>query len=178
MSGENRASFEKAHNMFWQGFQIDSHPQGPCKGPVGPLGALGVAGIPAMQSCGCGKGGAGCSSSSTSTTSSSKAVDPPKWTDVYPQGSKAGNEEQKLFIALARNPKWKFRSVTHLSKEANLTKERVEQILQKYYKKGMVFPNPKQEDQWAYWERCPELLPGNIKSIAEADQDKRCEDAA
>jgi hypothetical protein len=102
---------------------------------------------------------------------------PPKWIDIYPQGTKEGDEEQRLFIALARSPKWKFRSVTHLSKQANLTKERVEQILQKYYKKGMVFPSPTQEDQWGYWERVPELLPGNNKSVAEADQDKRCEDA-
>jgi hypothetical protein len=102
---------------------------------------------------------------------------PPEWQDVYPQGTKAGNEEQRLFIALARNPKWKFRSVVHISKEANLTKERVEQILQKYYKKGMVFPNPKQEDQWGYWERVPELLPGSQPSLAEKDQDKRIEGA-
>jgi len=106
---------------------------------------------------------------------SNKSKNPPKWTSVYPQGTKEGDEEQRLFIALSRNPKWKFRSITHLAKEANLTKERVEKILQKYHKKNMVFSNPKQEEQWAYWERAPELLPDDEKSLVEKDQEKRIE---
>ena len=55
----------------------------------------------------------------------------PKWTDVYPQGCKAGDEEQDFFIALARNPKWQWRSVAAIAKESGLSKERVEELLNK-----------------------------------------------
>ena len=102
---------------------------------------------------------------------------PRKWTDVYPQGTKAGDEEQRFFIALARHPKFEWRSVASLAKEGNLTKERVEEILEKYIKKDMVFQNPKNEDQWGYWERVPEMLDGNNASITKSDQKGRIDKA-
>jgi hypothetical protein len=103
----------------------------------------------------------------------SKLKLPPKWTEVYPQGTKEGDEEQGVFICLARHPKWTFRSVAQISKESNLSKERVEEILEKYWKKGIVFQNPNNEDQWAYWERVPEMLPKSKGSITQEDQQKR-----
>jgi hypothetical protein len=60
-----------------------------------------------------------------------------------------------------------------LSKQTGLTRERVEEIINKYYKKGMVFQNPKNEDQWGYWERVPEMLPKVQKSLSEKDQEYR-----
>ena len=102
---------------------------------------------------------------------------PPKWTEVYPQGTKSGDEEQKVFISLARS-KWNWRSVAHVAAEAGLTKERVEQILNKYYKKGMVFPNPANADQWGYWERVPHMLQDDDRTIAQKDQDKRIDASA
>lgn len=81
-----------------------------------------------------------------------------KWTDVYPQGTDEGDEEQAFFIALARNPKWQWRSTAALAKESNLTQKRVEEIIDKYVKKHMVFKNPNNDDQWGYWERVPEML--------------------
>lgn len=98
---------------------------------------------------------------------------PKKWTDVYPHGTKEGDEELKFFIALARNPKYQWRSTSAVAKEAGITKERTEEIINKYYKKGMVFQNPKNEDQWGYWERVPEMLPKIQKSISQKDQDDR-----
>lgn len=98
---------------------------------------------------------------------------PPRWVDVYPQGSKEGDEEQGVFVCLARHAKWTFRSVAQISKESKLSKERVEEILQKYWKKGMVFQNPSNEDQWAYWERVPEMLPKKNVSITKEDQNNR-----
>lgn len=98
---------------------------------------------------------------------------PPKWVDIYPQGTKEGDEEQGVFISLARNAKWTFRSVAQIAKESRLTKERVEEILQKYWRKGMVFQNPSNEDQWAYWERVPDMLPKKKLSITEEDQNNR-----
>jgi hypothetical protein len=102
---------------------------------------------------------------------------PKKWTEVYPQGTQEGNEEQKFFIALARHPKWSWRSTSAVSKEAGLTKERVEEIVAKYYKKGMVFQNPQNEDQWGYWERVPEMLPKDTNSITQKDQSDRIKKA-
>lgn len=98
---------------------------------------------------------------------------PPKWIDVYPQGTKAGDEEQAFFIALARHPKWQWRSTAQLAKEANLTKERVEEIIEKYHKKGMVFQNPSNEDQWSYWERTPDMLPEDEDSLTTTDHKNR-----
>ena len=101
----------------------------------------------------------------------------PKWTDVYPQGSKAGDEEQEFFIALARNPKWQWRSVAAIAKESGLTKERVEELLNKYFKRGMVFQNPQNEDQWGYWERVPMMIPNDTQSISDDDHQNRIKKA-
>lgn len=102
-----------------------------------------------------------------------KKKKPAKWVDVYPQGTPAGNEEQRFFIALARNAKYEWRSVAALAKEANLTEHRVEEILSKYYKKGMVFQSPKNESYWGYWERVPDMLPDDTGTIAKSDQNSR-----
>lgn len=102
-----------------------------------------------------------------------KVKKPKKWTEVYPAGTPAGDEESRFFIALARNPKYDWRSSAALAKEANLSKERTEEIISKYFKKGMVFQNPANEDQWGYWERVPQMLPKDHKSLAQKDQEDR-----
>ena len=98
---------------------------------------------------------------------------PPKWTQVYPQGTIAGDEEQKFFISLERHKKFIFRSVAQLAKETHLSKERIEKIIQKYAHRNMIFQNPKNEDQWGYWERCPKLLKSNKVSLSRKDQKDR-----
>jgi len=100
-----------------------------------------------------------------------------EWHEIYPQGTKEGDEEQKFFIALARHPKWIWRSTSALAKEADLTKKRVEEIISKYFKKGMIFNNPQNEDQWGYWKRIPEMLPKDGSSITKEDQDDRIQQA-
>jgi hypothetical protein len=102
---------------------------------------------------------------------------PPKWVNVYPHGTKVGDEEQKFFIALGRHPKFAWRSVSAISKETGLSKERVEQIIEKYLKRGMLFQSPKNEEQWGYWERVPEMLDKDKSSIAIEDQKDRIDDA-
>lgn len=97
----------------------------------------------------------------------------PKWTDVYPQGCQEGDEEQEFFISLSRNLKWKWRSVAAIASEAKLTQKRVEEIIAKYYKKGMIFQNETNADQWCYWERNPDLVPDEISSITEEDHEER-----
>ena len=107
----------------------------------------------------------------------SNQKNPPKWVNVYPQGTKEGDEEQKFFISLARHPKYEWRSVAAISSECGLTKKRVEEILAKYYKKGMVFQNPKNDEQWGYWERVPYMLKDNTQTIVDKDQQKRIDGA-
>lgn len=100
-------------------------------------------------------------------------IKPKKWTDVYPVGTNEGNEESRFFRSLARHPKYDWRSTAALAKESNLTSRRVEEIIAKYMKMDMVFQNPKNEDQWAYWERVPHMLPDVYLSTSDEDKKKR-----
>lgn len=102
-----------------------------------------------------------------------KSITPKKWTDVYPAGTKEGNEESRFFKALARNPKYQWRSTGMIAHEANLSKKRTEEIINKYLPKGLIFQSSKRDDHWAYWERVPEMLKKNTKSIAQSDKDNR-----
>ena len=103
---------------------------------------------------------------------------PHKWVNIYPQGTETGDQEQKFFIALARHPKYAWRSVSTLSKESGLVSERGEEIIQKYYHKGMIFQNPKNEDQWGYWERLnPSFYDKNMPSVGVKDQNYRIDES-
>jgi len=108
-----------------------------------------------------------------------------KWSQVYPQGTKDGDEEQKFFIGLNRQSglvrsKHDWRSTEALVKESGLTRKRVEEIITKYVKLGLVFPSPHREDHWGYWERdevyakCIENQ--NNKSIGDSDKSSRIDD--
>jgi hypothetical protein len=96
----------------------------------------------------------------------------PKWYNVIP-GGKTGDEEQRFFISLSRHPKFEWRSVSAIAKEANLSAERVEEIITKYNKMGMVVQHPKNEDNYGYWERVPDFIPDIPDSIAKSDQNDR-----
>lgn len=102
---------------------------------------------------------------------------PPKWTDVYPQGCKEGDEIQKFFISLGRNKDYDWRSVASMAKDTGLSKERIEEIIQKYHKMGMVFQNPTNDTLWGYWERVPQML-DNTPTIAEQDKEERIDEAS
>lgn len=97
---------------------------------------------------------------------------PQNWLNIYPQGTTEGDEEQKIFIAF-RNPKWTWLTVAALAKTTSLTPKRIEEILNKYHRLGMVFQDPDNAKQWCYWERVPELVPKNKDDIATIDQQKR-----
>lgn len=103
---------------------------------------------------------------------------PKRWTEVYPQGTKEGNEEQKFFIALTRHPKgYTWRSTAALAKESGLSKERVEAIISKYYKMGIVLQHSTKEDHWGYWEMNPDSIPKKKKSLREIDHEERIKEA-
>lgn len=103
----------------------------------------------------------------------SKKIKPKKWTDTYPVGTKEGDEEARFFKVLARNVKYEWRSTAALSKEGNLSKKRAEEIIAKYHKLGIIFQNPRNEEQWGYWERVPHMLPEKKDSISKNDKDHR-----
>jgi hypothetical protein len=97
-----------------------------------------------------------------------------KWVDVYPQGTPKGDEELNFFTALARHPIYDWRSVGAISKESGLSLPRVEEILNKYVKKGMIIQNPKNSVNWGYWERLEkEYWPTIPDSISDDDKKKR-----
>lgn len=97
----------------------------------------------------------------------------PNWYDIYPRGTKQGDIEEKIFKSLARHKKWKWRSVTALAKEAGVTEEEVEKILDKYYKLKMVYQNPNSDTQWAYWTNVPEMTSEKNDSILDHDHNLR-----
>ena len=102
-------------------------------------------------------------------------ANPPNWYDVYPQGTKRGDEEAKFFKVLARDPQYKWRSTSAIAKEAGITKQRCEEIISKYVKIGVVIGSKKNENNWAYWERVPKTLAAALdrRSIGQRDKDSR-----
>ena len=97
----------------------------------------------------------------------------PNWYDVYPRGTKQGDKEEKVFKSLARNKKWKWRSVVALAKESNVPEEEVEKILDKYYKLKVVYQNPNSDTQWAYWTNVPEMISEKTDSVLDRDHKMR-----
>ena len=97
----------------------------------------------------------------------------PNWYDVYPKGTKQGDIEEKLFKSLARNKKWKWRSISALAKETGISEEEVEKILDKYYNLKLVYQNPKSDTQWAYWSNVPDLINKTDESILNYDHNLR-----
>jgi hypothetical protein len=93
------------------------------------------------------------------------------WWEVYPHGTKEGDEESRFFCALARHPDFKYRSVEKLSEEAGLSKSRCEDIISKYHPAGMILQNPKDPDQWGYWERVGAKK--SEKDLLEEDMENR-----
>src|SRR5947208_647993 len=97
---------------------------------------------------------------------------PPKWWKVYQQGTVRGNEEAKVFRALARNPKFEWRSVSALATDSGLTKTRVEEILSAYVGLGVVVQKPTNPELWGYWEIVsPELAKSVTKTVSQTDQE-------
>lgn len=102
---------------------------------------------------------------------------PPKWFNVYPANTKTGDEEAIFFVALARNKKYKFRSVAQLSKITKLSEKRVEEIINKYLPSNIVVQSQKNEEHFAYWENAKSLLPDQTESISNSDKNKRIKES-
>lgn len=101
---------------------------------------------------------------------------PKKWTELYPYGTKEGDEEAKVFRALARDPKFQYRSIPAIVKTTGLSRDRVEEIIEKYATKvqpPLIYSHPTNEENWGYWERCPEVLKKDNRGISAKDKDNR-----
>lgn len=101
---------------------------------------------------------------------------PKKWTEVYPYGTKEGDEEAKFFRALARHSKYDYRSTSALIKATGLDRCRIEEIIDKYtnrFDPPLVYPHLSNEDHWGYWERCQDQLKSDKRNISQKDQDGR-----
>lgn len=102
-----------------------------------------------------------------------------KWLECYPTGTQAGDEEKRFFVAIARHPQYKYRSVGAIAQEANITKTRCEEIINKYYPKGMLIQSSKHPDQWGYWETLGvDADTGNAPAgVSDSDKDGRIKKA-
>ena len=100
---------------------------------------------------------------------------PKKWTEVYPHGTKQGDAESKFFKALARHPKYDWRSTGAIVKASGLPQEKVEEIIDKYinYNPPLIFPHPKNDAHWGYWERVPDMLKTDNRDLSTKDKDNR-----
>lgn len=101
---------------------------------------------------------------------------PKKWTEIYPYGTKEGDDEARFFRALARHPKYDYRSTGQIVKTTGLSKQRVEEIIDKYVNKvspPLLFPHASNDDHWGYWERCQDRLQDDKRDISKKDKDSR-----
>jgi hypothetical protein len=99
---------------------------------------------------------------------------PPKWWEVYPQGTARGSEEAKLFRSLCRNPNYVWRSAKALADNTGLSKTRVEEILLHYFQLGVVLQKEDNPELWGYWENVkPELRRATHQTIGEKDKEQR-----
>lgn len=90
----------------------------------------------------------------------------PEWYEIYPQGTPEGEEEKNFFISLARNKKYKqWRSASAISKETNISQQRVEEIIFKYNKMGIVIQNPSNSDFWGYYHNNLDVVPEERDSV-------------
>jgi hypothetical protein len=101
---------------------------------------------------------------------------PKKWHEIYPYGTKEGEEEAKIFRALSRHSKVDWRSTAAIIKATGLSRERVEEIINKYVnlvKPPLLYAHPSNDEHWGYWERCPEVLEKDERNISQKDKDNR-----
>ena len=100
---------------------------------------------------------------------------PKKWYEVYPYGTKEGDEEAKVFRALSRHPKFDYRSTGAIIKATGISRERIEEVIDKYinFNPPLIFAHPTNEEHWGYWERCPDRIQDDDRDISEKDKEAR-----
>lgn len=108
-----------------------------------------------------------------------------KWWEVY-----TDDEEKRVFVGKDGNSglirgkdkdtrdHFNWRTLEGLATDSGLTRAKVEGILQKYLKSGMVVQNDR-GDKFGYWEKvAPQMGLPPAKTAVEADQDSRMDKAS
>ncbi len=101
-----------------------------------------------------------------------------KWWAVY-----ANDDEKKFFVGkdgnsgLCRNDKFEWRSTEALSRESGLSKSKIEAIIDKYHKAGIVVQHTKDPEKWGYWEKCASQMAAAPKDVTKDDQQDRVDKA-
>lgn len=85
----------------------------------------------------------------------------------------AVGDERKFFEVLAARPKFVWRSIGSIAKNANLTPERTREIIEKYSKVDMVVSNPNNDNFYAYWENVSFAQPSPTKQMFDVDEFER-----
>lgn len=99
-----------------------------------------------------------------------------KWWEVY-----SNDDEKKFFVGkdghsgLVRKADFHWRSTDALSRESGLTKARIEQIIDKYHKAGIVVQHAKDPEKWGYWANVANAKEKD--STVEEDQKDRLDKA-
>ena len=99
---------------------------------------------------------------------------PKKWHEIYPNGTKDGEEEAKVFRCLSRNPSFAWVSTAAIVRNTNLSYERVEEIIDKYASKTnppLIYAHQSNDDHWAYWERIPDFIKKDDRDLSTKDKD-------
>ena len=97
----------------------------------------------------------------------------PEWYEIYSQGTFEGEEEKKFFISLARNKKYKnWRSVSAIAKETEISEKRIEEIIFKYNKIGLVIQSPNNSEFWGYYHNNLDSLPEEKDSVIAEERKK------
>lgn len=99
---------------------------------------------------------------------------PRKWPEVYPHGTPEGDEEARFFRALARG-ETDYVSTSAIMLTSGLSRERVEEIIDKYIGMNppLIYAHKTNEEHWAYWERIPDEIRRDGRSLSEKDKDIR-----
>jgi hypothetical protein len=106
---------------------------------------------------------------------------PPKWHKVFSNSRERAffvGSDSKSGLVRGKSGEGKtltFRSIKMLASESGLTTKQVEEIIQKYQPSGIVVNNPKNPEQWGYWENVEAIeVP---KSIGDTDKEDRVKKA-
>lgn len=101
-----------------------------------------------------------------------------KWWAVY-----ANDEEKRFFVGkdgnsgLCRNTEFDWRSTEALARESGLSKAKIEIIIDKYHKAGIVVQHAKDPEKWGYWEKCSSTVTSSTKDVTKDDQQARVDKA-
>ena len=101
-------------------------------------------------------------------------MEPKKWTEVYPHGTKEGDEEVDFWYAIARDRSTEWLSVSQIARTSRLPELRVKQLITKYssFQPPLVIVCPSLPGYFGYWQRVPDSIEEKI-SITKKDHINR-----